>query len=118
MSKPGIIELSEVDVTQRMMEALSNVCIRSVLFAVRERSKDAAEVARELNLSASTVYKSFATLEYLALAEVDRFDISPEGKKIKMYRSRIGKVEITIDGHEPVLNIYPNTSNPRQKPGS
>jgi hypothetical protein len=46
----------------------------------------------------------------LALAEVDKFVISSEGKKIKQYRSRIGKVEITITDLEPVLNLYPNTS--------
>ncbi|MBT4325487.1 MAG: ArsR family transcriptional regulator, partial [Candidatus Nitrosopelagicus sp.] len=35
--------------------------------------------------------------------------ISPEGKKIKQYRSRIGKVEITLEGLEPSLSLYPNT---------
>lgn len=113
-TKSSIIEFSEINVTQKIIEALSNVCTRSVLFAVRDRSKDAAQVADELNLAISTVYKSLATLEYLALAEVERFDISPEGKKIKIYRSRINKIEITIQGQEPVLNIHPNTINPKQ----
>jgi len=45
------------------------------------------------------------------LAEVDHFVISSEGKKIKLYRSRIGKVEITIDGLEPVLSLYPVTDS-------
>lgn len=103
-----------MDITQKIIEALSNVCTRSVLFAVRDRSKDASQVANELGLSVSTVYKSFSTLEYLALAEVDRFDISPEGKKIKIYRSRISKIEITIQDQKPVLNIHPNTANPKQ----
>ena len=31
-----------------------------------------------------------------------------KGKKIKLYRSRIGKVEITLDNLEPVLMLYPN----------
>ncbi len=112
MPKPRILKLSEVDITQKMIEALGNVCTRSVLFAIRDKSKDAAQVADELNLSISTVYKSLATLEYLALAEVERFEISSVGKKIKVYRSRIGKVEITIDGQEPVMSVYPNTANP------
>lgn len=110
-TKPSIIELSGVDVTQKIMEALSNVCTRSVLFAIRDEAKDAARVASELNLSVSVVYKSLATLEYLALAEVERFEISSVGKKIKMYRSRIGKVEIMIGGQEPVLSIHRNTAD-------
>ena len=115
--RPSIIDLSGVDVTQKMMEALSNVCIRSVLFSIRDEAKDAARVASELNLSVSVVYKSLATLEYLALAEVERFEISPVGKKIKMYRSRIGKVEIVIGGQEPVLSLHRNTARPAARRG-
>jgi hypothetical protein len=47
-------------------------------------------------------------LEDLALVEVHKFIFSSEGKKIKQYRSRIGKVEITLDDNEPVLHLYPN----------
>lgn len=108
MSRPRILELSEVDVTQRMIETLSNVCTRAVLFAVRDKSKDATSVAEELGLAASTVYKSFATLEHLALAEVEKYSISKDGKKIKIYKSRISKVEIVMDGQEPVLSLFPN----------
>lgn len=111
MSKPSILELSGVDVTQRIIEALSNVCTRAVLFAVRDESKDATKVAAELSLATSTVYKTFATLEYLALAEVERYEISEDGKKIKIYRSRISKVEIVMDGQEPILNLVPNNKS-------
>jgi len=52
-------------------------------------------------------------LEDLALAEIDRYEISPEGKKIKLYRSRIGKVEIVLDDLEPTLSLHPNEVNPK-----
>ena len=113
MQKPTIIQLSEFDIAQRIIESLSNVCTRSVLFSVKNESKDATQIADELKISLSTVYKTLSTLESLALAEVDKYVISPEGKKIKMYRSRIGKVEITLDDLEPSLNLYSNTSNPK-----
>ncbi|WP_026090125.1 transcriptional regulator [Candidatus Nitrosopumilus sediminis] len=113
MQKPTIIQLSEFDITQKIIESLSNVCTRSVLFSVKTQSKDATQIADELKISLSTVYKTLSTLEDLALAEVDKFVISPEGKKIKLYRSRIGKVEITLDDLEPSLNLYSNTVNPK-----
>jgi len=50
-------------------------------------------------------------LEDLALAEIEQYIISDEGKKIKLYRSRIGKVEITLDDLDPVLSLYPNKIN-------
>ena len=111
MSKRGIIQLSEFDINQKIIESLSNVCTRSVLFSVKEESKDVTQIANELKISLSTVYKTLSTLEDLALAEVDRYVISPEGKKIKLYRSRIGKVEIILENLEPVLMLYPNDSN-------
>lgn len=111
MTKPRIIQLSELDVTQKIIESLSNVCTRAVLFSVKEEAKDATQIAEQLKLSLSTVYKTLSNLEDLTLIEVDKFVISNEGKKIKQYRSRIGKVEITLTDTEPVLNLYPNSSN-------
>jgi predicted transcriptional regulator len=111
MQKPTIIQLSEFDITQKIIESLSNVCTRSVLFSIKNESKDATKIADELKISLSTVYKTLSTLEGLALAEIDKFIISSEGKKIKQYRSRIGKVEITLEDLEPSLNLYSNTVN-------
>jgi|TARA_B110000211_G_C13698379_1_gene386311 predicted transcriptional regulator len=111
VSKRSIIQLSEFDINQKIIESLSNVCIRSVLFSVKAESKDATQIANELKISLSTVYKTLSTLENLALAEVDKYVISPEGKKIKLYRSRIGKVEIILENMEPTLFLHPNDSN-------
>jgi predicted transcriptional regulator len=111
MSKRNIIELSEFDVTQKIIESLSNVCTRSVLFSIKNKSKDVTQISTELEISLSTVYKTLSTLEDLALAEIEQYVISDEGKKIKLYRSRIGKVEITLENLEPVLSLYPNTFN-------
>jgi predicted transcriptional regulator len=111
VSKRGIIQLSEFDINQKIIESLSNVCTRSVLFSVKEESKDVTQIANELKISLSTVYKTLSTLEDLALAEVDKYVISPEGKKIKLYRSRIGKVEITLENMAPTLLLHPNDSN-------
>jgi len=111
MTKPRIIQLSEFDITQKIIESLSNVCTRAVLFSVKEEAKDATQIAEQLKLSLSTVYKTLSNLEDLTLVEVEKFVISNEGKKIKQYKSRIGKVEITLTDLEPVLNLYPNSTN-------
>jgi len=113
MSKPNILQLSEFDITQKIIESLSSVCTRAVLFSIKYESKDANQIADELKISLSTVYKTLCTLEDLALVEVDKFIISLEGKKIKLYRCRIGKVEITLENSEPRLSLYPNTTNPK-----
>ena len=115
MSKPNIIQLSEFDITQKIIESLSSICTRAVLFSIKSESKDATQIADELKISISTVYKTLSTLEDLALVEVEQYVISSEGKKIKQYRSRIGKVEIILDSLDPVLNLYPNTTNSKSE---
>lgn len=108
MAHPNIIQLSEFDTTQKIIESLSNVCTRAVLFSVIDTAKDASQIARELRLSLSTVYKTLTNLTDLALIDIDRFYLSDDGKKIKMYKSRVGKVEILFRDAEPVLHLYPN----------
>ena len=94
MSKPNIIQLSEFDVTQKIIESLSNVCTRAVLFSVKSESKDATQIAEELKISISTVYKTLSNLEDLALVEVDKFIISPEGKKSNYTEAELVKLRL------------------------
>ena len=84
MGKPNIIQLSEFDITQKIIESLSNVCTRAVLFCVKKEAKDATQISEELNISLSSVYKTVSTLEELALLDVEKYVISKEGKKIKL----------------------------------
>jgi len=114
MSNLNIVQLSEFDITQKIIESLSNVCTRAVLFSIKRESKDATQIADELKISLSTVYKTLSNLE--DLAEAEKYVISPDGKKIKYYRSRISKVEIILEASQPKLNLYPNTDNPKLNP--
>ena len=112
MERPTFIQLSEYDVTQKIIESLTNVCTRAVLFSIIHEPKDATQIAHEVRLSLSTVYKTLSNLEDLSLIQVNNFKISDEGKKIKLYKSKIGQVVITIKDNEPILSLY---ANPRVK---
>ncbi len=108
MSKPTITQLSEYDVTQKIVESLTNVCTRAVLFSIVHEPKEATQIAHEVRISLSTVYKTLSTLEDLSLINVNNYRISEEGKKIKLYKSKIGQVVITIKDNEPILSLYAN----------
>ena len=107
LPKPTLLELNEYDINQRLIEALTTTCSHAVLFSIIDTEKDTVEISNELQLSLSTVYKTLANLEKLSLVEIQRFKITDGGKKIKMYRSRIKKADISIDENNVVL-IYPN----------
>ena len=108
LPKPTLLELSEYDINQRLIEALTTTCSHAILFSIIDTEKDTVEISNELQLSLSTVYKTLANLEKLSLVEIQRFKITNDGKKIKMYRSRIKKANISINENNSQVILYPN----------
>ena len=107
LPKPTLLELDEYDINQRVIEALTTTCSHAVLFSIVNDEKDAIKIADELQLSLSTVYKTLTNLEKLSLVVVQRFKIT-DGKKIKMYRSKIKKANISINEANSKVDLYAN----------
>jgi len=108
LPKPTLLELDEYDINQRIIEALTTTCSHAVLFSTVNVEKDAVKIANELQISLSAVYKTISNLEKLSLIEIQRFKITNEGKKIKLYRSRIKKADISINENDSQVLLYPN----------
>ena len=108
LPKPTLLELDEYDIKQRIIEALTTTCSHAVLFSIVNVEKDAVQIANELQISLSAVYKTLSNLEILSLAGIQRFKITNEGKKIKMYRSKIKKASVSIDQNKSEVILYPN----------
>ena len=115
LPKPNVLQLSEYDITQKIMESLVNACHRSVLFSIVNSAKDAPQIASELNISLSAVYKTLGKLEELTLVEIEKFNFI-DGKKIKLYKSRIGHAEITLENNDATLHLFPNNSDKENTP--
>ena len=108
LPKPTLLELDEYDINQRVIEALTTTCSHAVLFSIVNVEKDAVEIANELQISLSSTYKALTNLEKLSLVEIQRFKITDDGKKIKMYRSRIKKADISINENNSEVLLYQN----------
>ena len=109
MPKPNVLQLSQYDVTQKIMDSLVNPCHRAVLFSIVPESKIANQISDDLNISLSAVYKTLGKLEELTLVFVEKFEFK-DGKKVKFYKSRIGNAEIALHGEDAILKLYPNKS--------
>ena len=108
LPKPTILELDEYDINQRVIEALTTTCSHAILFSIVNKEKDAVQIAGQLRISLSSVYKTLANLEKLSLIEIQRFQINSDSKKIKMYRSKISKADITIHKNKSEVRLHPN----------
>ena len=108
LPKPTLLELDEYDINQRIIEALTTTCSHAILFSIVENEKDAIQIAGELQISLSSVYKTLANLEKLSLIEIQRFQINSDSKKIKMYRSKISKADISIHEDKSEVTLHRN----------
>ena len=108
LPKPTLLELDEYDINQRIIEALTTTCSHAILFSIVKNEKDAIQISEELQISLSTVYKTLTILEKLSLIEIQRFHINDDSKKIKMYRSKIEKADISINEDKSEVMLHPN----------
>ena len=108
LPKPTLLELDEYDINQRIIEILTTTCSHAVLFSIVNTAKDAVEISDELQISLSSTYKALTNLEKLSLVEIQSFKMTDAGKKIKLYRSRVKKANISISKNKSEVTLYPN----------
>src|SRR5574342_319718 len=101
-------QLKKYDVNQKVLEALADAQSRAILFSVIKEGKTAAELAEKHKIPLSSVYKKISDLENLSLIKIDKVIFSDNGKKFKLYKSRISRADVSIRKPEPVINLSPN----------
>ena len=101
-------QLKKYDITQKVIMALADAESRVILFSIIRKGKTASDLSGSLKIPLSSVYKKLSDLEYLTLIEVEKYLTSDNGRRFKIYRSRINKAEIIIKKPEPVVLLSAN----------
>ena len=104
-------QLKKYDVNQKVIEALADAQSRVILFSIIKQGKTAMELSEEHRIPLSSVYKKISDLEDIALVKVDKWILSDNGKKFKIYKSRISKADVSIKKPEPIITLTPNDQN-------
>ena len=100
--------LKKYDVTQKVIEMLADAESRAILFSIIKKGKTATELSEKHKIPLSSVYKKISDLEELTLIKVYSWRISDQGRKFKIYKSRISNAEISIKKPEATLVLTPN----------
>ena len=66
LPKPNVLQLSEYNITQKIMDSLVNPCHRAVLFSIVTESKIANQISDDLNISLSAVHSAASASEISA----------------------------------------------------
>jgi len=106
--KISLPQLKKYDITQKVIEALSDTESRTIIFSIIRRGKTANDLSTSLHIPLSSVYKKLSDLENLTLVRVEKTVLSEKGRRFKIYRSRINKAEISIKKPEPTLSLSAN----------
>ena len=101
-------QLKKYDITQKVIEALADAESRAIIFSITRKGKTANELSVMLKIPLSSVYKKLTDLENLTLIKIEKTVLSENGKRFKIYKSRINKAEIMIKKPEPVLSLSAN----------
>ena len=101
-------QLKKYDITQKVLEALIDTESRAIIFSIVHRSKTASSLSTSLKIPLSSVYKKLSDLENLTLIEIEKTVLSENGKRFKVYKSRINKAEILIRKPDPILSLSAN----------
>ena len=96
---------------QKVIEALADAQSRVILFSIIKQGKTAMELSEAHRIPLSSVYKKISDLEDIALVKVDKLILSDNGKKFKIYKSRISKADVSIKKPEPTIILTPNDQN-------
>jgi hypothetical protein len=109
--KHTLSQLKKYDVNQKVIEALADAQSRVILFSIIKQGKTAMKLSEEHRIPLSSVYKKISDLEDIALVKVDKLMLSDNGKKFKIYKSRISKAEVSIKKPEPTIILTPNNQS-------
>ena len=101
-------QLKKYDITQKVIEALADAESRTIIFSIIRKGKTASNLSESLKIPLSSVYKKLSDLEDLTLIEVEKTILSENGRRFKVYKSRINKAEISIKKPEPILSLSAN----------
>lgn len=107
MAKYTLPQLKKYDVNQRVIAALADPESRAILFSAIRGEKHASDLSSSLRIPLSSVYKKLGDLEELHLIS-GKWVLSDQGRRFRVYKSRIKEAEIRIKKPEPVLHLVPN----------
>ena len=101
-------QVEKYDVSQKIIRELANLESRTILFSIKQKSKNAEEISDETKIPIASVYKHLHILEALALIFVERLEFSYNGRRMKFYKSQVKEAKINIQKINPILILIPN----------
>jgi hypothetical protein len=79
-----------------VLDALGDPVVRRILVATDRQARTAPELSQTTGVPLTTLYRKLHELEAAQLLGVERSAITPDGKRVDFYRSRVEEVHVEL----------------------
>ena len=93
-----------------ILELVSDKYCRAILKSTMAKPKSATDIVKETKIPISTVYRRLQDLNDNKLLSISG-QISDDGKKLFLYKSKVRAISSTFDGNQIEIEIVPNFLN-------
>ncbi len=83
---------------ERILDALGDPASRGILLQLDEAPRSAQEMLQGNFIPQSTLYRKLHDLQELGLVGVQRTAITPDGKRVDLYRSLLEELRVDLGG--------------------
>ena len=107
MKKQKILLAKKYDISHKILNELTHLESRHILFATMKYPKSIQDISREKRIPLSSVYKRIESLKECSLIH-EKIDFSENGHVTRFYQSKIKDIEISITKFEPKISFTKN----------
>jgi len=86
------------DRKERILEALGDRWSREILLMLNDAPRSAQDIQASNRIPQSTLYRKLHELGEIGLVGVQRSVISPDGKRVELYRSLLDELKVEMRG--------------------
>jgi DNA-binding transcriptional ArsR family regulator len=83
---------------ERILDALGDPAAREILLMLNESPLSAQEMLASNRIPQSTLYRKLHDLQEIGIVGVQRTAITPEGKRVDLYRSLLERLAVEMYG--------------------
>ena len=93
------------DRKERILDALGDAASRGILLMLSDGARSAQELLTANHIPQSTLYRKIHELQELGLVGIQRTAITPEGKRVDLYRSLLSELHVDLQGTQLRIQV-------------
>ncbi|MCI4327057.1 MAG: helix-turn-helix domain-containing protein [Thermoplasmata archaeon] len=90
---------------ERILDALGDPAAREILLMLNDAPMSAQEMLSSNRIPQSTLYRKLHDLQEIGLVGVQRTAITPEGKRVDLYRSLLERLAVEMYGRTLRIDV-------------